>query len=227
MNTVWIFVLALLLVVAGCMTKKEVKTVTQPKTIVFFGDSVTRGYGVDSTKESFFARIEKIMGSGLYGPVRVINAGVNGDDSGEALTRVSRDVTAVNPDIAVIAFGLNDCQNRSMNTDYFKENILNIIAAMPSKTTVLLATSNSFLDTGNSQWEDLNASLEPYMDVVREIAKERKLGLIDVNYTWQTQIKQDSRHMESYYVDPTHPSAKGHGIIYETYMNVLRRTLMD
>jgi len=220
-------VLAVLLVFAGCAAKKEVAEVVQSKTIVFFGDSITKGHAVNEATESFYARIEKIMNSGLYGLVRTVNAGVNGDDSTLGLMRVSSDVSSHNPDIVVIAFGLNDCRNRGIDLRLFRDNLQNIIAAMPSKTTVILATSNSYLDIGNTPWGDLNETLDPFMDEIRNIAKERNLALIDVHDAWLTQIKQDNRHMESYYADPSHPSAKGHGIIFESYMNALRRVVMD
>ena len=213
-------------IVAGC-GKKPLPAPEKPRrSIVFFGDSVTYGYGVDNEKESYYARISKVLRSGLFGEVTTINAGVSGDGSSEGLRRVTTDVTAHNPDIVIIAFGLNDCQDRSMTAEKFHSNITNMIAAMPSRTLIVLATSNSFLETGQSTWEDLNDSLDPFMDEIRSIARERELSLIDVNQIWKDQLKRDSRHMESFYIDPTHPSAKGHGVIYEAYMNVLRRILM-
>jgi len=209
----------------SCGRKPETVREEKKTTIVFFGDSVTNGYGVDEETESFYARIAKIMVSGMYGNVTTVNAGVNGDDTSEALRRVTRDVTSHNPDYVVIAFGLNDCQNRSITPEMYQRNIANMIAAMPGKTRVILATSNSFLETGQSLWKDLNDSLEPYMDSLRSLARERDLTLIDVHTAWENQLRQDQRHMETLYVDPTHPSAQGHRLIYEVYMNTLRRIL--
>jgi len=213
-------------IISGCGKKPEPKPERPHRSVVFFGDSVTYGYGVDGEDESYYGRISKVLRSGLFGDVTTINAGISGNDTSEGLTRVTTDVTAHNPDIVIIAFGLNDCQNRSMTTENFRSNIINMIAAMPSKTQVILATSNSFLETGQSSWEDLNDSLDPFMEEIRAIARERELPLIDVNRIWKDQLKRDSRHMESFYIDPTHPSVKGHGVIYEAYMNVLRRILM-
>jgi len=212
--------------VSGCGKKPEVK-VEPVRTIVFFGDSVTYGYGVDPDTQSFYSRIRNIMNTGMYGNVRTVNAGVSGDDTSEALARLAGDVTVHDPDIVVIAFGLNDCQNRTMTPEKFRDNITKMISSMPAKTTVILATSNSFLDTGQPVYERLNESLEPYMEEMRRIARERKLRLIDVHSIWKEHLKQDRMHVEQYYVDPTHPSAKGHGLIYEAYMNVLRKVLVQ
>lgn len=214
-----------ILAVVGCGKKPEPAAAQKERTVVFFGDSIVYGYGVNRETESFYARIEKVMVAGLFGPVKTINAGVSGNDTDEALRRVTNDVTVHNPDIVIIAFGLNDCQNRAMTVERFRANIENIIAAMPAKTKVVLATSNSFLESGQSMWEDLNDSLEPFMAEIRTLAAEKKYPLIDVNSLWNEQLDRDNRHLESYYVDPTHPSAKGHGLIYEAYMGVLRRML--
>ena len=208
----------------GCGKKPE-KVSVPPLTIVFFGDSITFGYGVDPETESFYARIRNIMQTGIYGEVRTINTGVSGDDTSEALKRIQTDVVDYKPDILIIAFGLNDSQNKSMTVKKFRENINTMISALPPGTQVILATSNTFLDTGQSLWKGMNGSLNLYMEEIRTIAREKKLALIDVNDVWKKQLKRDQRHMEMMYIDPTHPSAAGHSLIYESYMNELRRVM--
>ena len=209
----------------GCGKKPE-KVSAPPLTIVFFGDSVTFGYGVDTETESFYARISKVMQTGIYGEVTTINAGVSGDDTSEALKRMLTDVVVHKSDILVIAFGLNDSQNKTMTAKKFKGNISTMIDSLPPKTKVILATSNTFLDTGHPFWKNLNESHDLYMEEIRKIARERRLPIIDVMDVWKKELKRDQRHMEMMYVDTTHPSATGHKLIYETYMNVLRRMIM-
>jgi lysophospholipase L1-like esterase len=213
-----------ILLLFGCAKKQVVKK--EPLKIVFFGDSVTYGYGVDETKESFFARIDDVMKKGVYNNVRTFNAGVNGDNTSEALNRV-KDVIALDPDIVIIAFGLNDCQISKITPNLFRQNLLKIIASLSPETRIVLATSNSFMETGQSLWKDLNRTLDVYMDVIRTLAREKGYPLIDVNTVWKNQLRQDSRNIESMYRDPTHPSAKGHTLIYETYMNVLRKIIVE
>ena len=213
-----------IIIFIGCGKKPEIER--SSKTIVFFGDSVTYGYGIDTETESFFARIDKIMKSGIYGNVKAINAGINGDDTNEALQRLSTDVLVHKPDIVVIAFGLNDCQNKSMTTEKFSNNINLMLDVIPKNTEVILATSNTFMETGQSLWRNLNSTFSPYMKEIMKIASERRLSLIDVNAAWQNHLQMNPRTIESMYIDSTHPSAKGHRLIYKTYMDVLRKKLM-
>ena len=210
--------------IGGCGKKIEVKQ--KPLTIVFFGDSVTSGYGLSDPSESFVGRIEKIMEAGIYENVRVINAGVNGDDTVEAFSRISS-VKAYDPDIIVFAFGLNDCQNQHIDSSRFRQNLLRMMATFPPKTRIVLATSNPFMETGQELWKELNISLDSYMNEIRSISQSKGYLLIDVHEVWKDQLHLDSQMLESMYVDPTHPSAKGHQLIYETYMDALRKLLIQ
>ena len=212
-------------VISGCGKKPVVEPPKQKK-IVFFGDSVTRGYGVQPG-ESFYDRISGVMKSGIYGDVVTINAGVSGNDTIEAIARAATDVNAHEPDIVVIAFGLNDVQNTSLTPMKFRTNLEELIDGMPEHTTILLATSNTFLGSGEGIWTKLNDSLNLYMKEVVQVARARKIRLIDVHSAWIKQIKQDNRHMESLYSDPTHPSATGHRLIYDIYMDSLRHILVQ
>ena len=67
-------------------TAKETTAVTKKKTIVFYGNSLTAGYGV-SPSEAFPAIIQKKIDS-LGLPYQVINAGVSGETSSGGKTRI-------------------------------------------------------------------------------------------------------------------------------------------
>lgn len=212
------------MIMEGCGKKVEMKQ--KPLTIVFFGDSVTCGYGLSDPSESFVGRVEKIIEAGIYENVRVINAGVNGDDTDEAFRRISS-VKAYDPDIVVFAFGLNDCQNQHISPARFRQNLLRMMATFPPETKIILATSNPFMETGQDFWKELNQSLDIYMNEVRSISQGKGYLLIDVHEVWKDQLHLNSRMLESMYIDPTHPSAKGHQLIFETYMDVLRKLLIQ
>lgn len=77
----------------------------ETKTIVFFGDSLTAGYGVDP-EEAYPALIQKkIEGAGL--PWRVVNAGLSGETTAGGLRRLDW-ILRQKGDIFVIELGGND-----------------------------------------------------------------------------------------------------------------------
>lgn len=73
--------------------------------VVFLGDSLTAGYGVDED-QAFPAVIERrLRESGT--PVRVVNAGVSGDTTAGGLARLDW-VMRQRPDVLVVGLGGND-----------------------------------------------------------------------------------------------------------------------
>lgn len=217
-------IIALMVFFAGCGGKPQQQD-RQLRTIVFFGDSLTWGFGVDRESESYVSRIARVMQAGVYENVRTVNAGRNGDTTRDALARLESDVIAFEPDIVIIEFGLNDCQAGAITPSVYRSNIAAMIERIPAGTEIILATSPSFLTGGGPEWERLNNSLDTYMEVLRQLGRERSLTIIDVQRAWDTQIRYDSRNMERMYLDPSHPSVRGHDFIYNLYMNVLRRKL--
>lgn len=98
------------------------------KNILFFGDSLTAGYGLgDVHTESFPALIQqKIDREGL--PYHVINAGISGDTSTGGLNRL--DYWLKRPlDIFVLELGINDIM-RGVAPEKIYQNLQLIIATV-------------------------------------------------------------------------------------------------
>lgn len=69
--------------------------------VICFGDSLTFGTGAGSG-QSYPSRLSSLLG------LEVINAGVPGDKTADALNRLDRDVLAHNPRLVLITLGGND-----------------------------------------------------------------------------------------------------------------------
>lgn len=76
-----------------------------PRTVLFFGDSLTAGYGVEPG-QSFPARIQARLDS-LAWPVRVVNAGLAGETTAAGLRRIDW-ILRPPVDVFVLALGGND-----------------------------------------------------------------------------------------------------------------------
>ena len=103
LNPLYLFVLffIIIFVVNGC-AKKEIKNIdSQGKNIICFGDSITFGYGVNPG-EDYPTVLSKMFGT------PVINKGVDGDTSDEALKRFKTDVLENDPLFVIIEFCGND-----------------------------------------------------------------------------------------------------------------------
>ncbi len=94
--------------------------------VVFFGDSLTAGYGLDSPRDAYPALVEaQIAEAGV--PVRVVNAGVSGETSAGGLGRINWALRQTTPDVFVLALGANDGL-RGVDPDVTEQNLNAILA---------------------------------------------------------------------------------------------------
>lgn len=90
--------------------------------IVCLGDSLTAGVGA-SPQESYPRLLEELLG------LPVINAGVAGDTSADALRRLESDVLAQRPEAVILLIGGNDFL-RHVPTEQFERNLDQILARL-------------------------------------------------------------------------------------------------
>lgn len=125
----------------------------------------------------------------------LVNSGIGGDTSVDAKNRFERDVTNKNPDFVLIGLGTNDFVrptagnlNSKVSVADFRSNLQGFIDAIKGMDAVpILITapyvredaygpaSNYAADGG------LNAVLDQYIAVVRELASTNGIGLIDIH----------------------------------------------
>lgn len=92
-------------------------------TVVAFGDSITEGYGVERN-DAYPAQLERALAArGLR--VKMINAGVSADTTGNALDRLSA-VIAAKPRLVLVEFGGNDGL-RGLPLDTTRRNLSEIV----------------------------------------------------------------------------------------------------
>ena len=85
----------------GC-AKREIKNIdSKGKNIVCFGDSITFGYGAEPGSD-YPSALTKMTS------VPVINAGIDGDTSTEAIKRIKSDVLDRDPLLVIVEFTGND-----------------------------------------------------------------------------------------------------------------------
>lgn len=151
------------------------------KKIVAFGDSLTAFTGWVS------------MLSGELG-TEIINSGVGGDKTTEALARIKTDVIDKSPDIVIMMFGMNDqamkisSKTPLVSLGQYEKNYRKMINMIhdAGADIVLMTGNNVCTDSGyyvKGQY-DLDygtGNLNNYFEVIRKLAEEYNLNLIDMN----------------------------------------------
>lgn len=160
---------------------------TSTKTILFFGDSLTAGYGL-SPEEAFPALVEKkLVKDGKS--AKVVNAGLSGETSAGGVSRI--DWILKQPvDIFILELGANDGL-RGLPIDQTSKNlqiIIDKVKAKNPKVKVVIAgmmvppnLGSDYTTKFQKVFPDLakknNATLIPFL--LKDVAGNEKLNLSD------------------------------------------------
>lgn len=87
-------------------TTEKPNSSSSSKTILFFGDSLTAGYGLDDPSQAYPSVVQNKIDSAKL-PYKVINAGVSGETSAGGKGRISW-ILKQHVDIFVLELGAND-----------------------------------------------------------------------------------------------------------------------
>ena len=115
------------------------ETANTTKTIVFFGDSLTAGYGLDNSNDAYPALIQATIDS-LQLNYTVVNSGLSGETTSGGRSRIDW-VLNQNVDVFVLELGANDGL-RGITLSETRENLQAIIDAVKAKyptATIILA----------------------------------------------------------------------------------------
>lgn len=195
-----------------CSQKKEDNTDQQAektsaqerpenKLILFFGNSLTAGYGIEE-EDAFPALIQKKIDS-LTLDYRVINGGLSGETTASGSNRVNWFLED-KPDIFVLELGANDGL-RGIPLDETKKNLELIIDKVKEKypeTEVLLAGMQIPPNMG----QEYTTS---FRQMYTEIANEKDVSLIP--FLLEGVAGDPSLNLP----DGIHPTEEGHKIVAE------------
>jgi lysophospholipase L1-like esterase len=174
--------------------------------IVCLGDSITFGHGV-ADDQCYPAVLQKVLAS--HGSFEVINFGVHRYHSGKMLLQMQQRVLWLHPRVVTICAAVNEtlkqiehiepklfqleipeeCYRQALYE--FRNNMLQIVdlARRNSITLILLVPpATSFFP-----FQDIHG----YCDIVREIASEQHLPLIDLERIFAARERQDGLVLET------------------------------
>lgn len=217
-----VFFIATLSILIGCnspkkeATKSETETQSQQssapkKLILFFGNSLTAGYGIELEDAFPGLTAQRIDSLGL--DYRVINAGLSGETTASGLSRLEWFLEE-EPAIFVLELGGNDGL-RGITPTETKKNLKGIVQMVKSKypsTRILLAgmqippnMGQDFADAFRAVFPELaqeeNVTLIPFL--LEGVAGDPKLNL----------------------PDGIHPTEAGHKIIFGTIWPYLEKLI--
>ncbi len=186
-----------------------VKAELKEKRILFIGDSLTAGYGVDKDK-SYVALIEKdLISKGKK--IKILNGSVTGSTTASGKSRL-RFFLKAKPNILVLALGANDGL-RGIQLKSSKKNLEEmIVLAKKNKMKVILA---GMMLPPNYGPDYTKVFKEMYTDL------EKRHQLISIPFLLEGVAANPKLNQE----DGIHPNEKGHLVMKETVLKYLRPLL--
>ena len=183
----------------------------EQKTILFFGDSITAGYGL-SIEEAYPMHVEKILTKEGKN-VKVVNAGLSGETSAGGLNRIDW-ILRQKIDVFVLELGANDGL-RGLPLAQTKTNlqaIIDKVKAKNPKVSIVLAGmmvppnlgkeyTTEFKNIYPTLAKKNNATLIPFL--LDGVAGDGKLNI----------------------ADGIHPNVEGHKIVGKTVSQVIEKIL--
>lgn len=196
---------------AGQQPIKTRDTVTIKRTIVFFGNSLTAGYGL-SPSEAFPAIIQKKIDS-LGLPYKVVNAGVSGETSSGGDSRIDW-ILRQPVDVFILELGANDGL-RGIPLEQTKKSLQSILDKVKQKypdCKILLAGMQIPPNMGQTYTTQ-------FRNMYEELASSNNVTLIP--FILEGVGGEEHLNQE----DGIHPTAEGHLIVAENVWKELKSIL--
>ncbi len=214
-------------------------------TIVAFGTSTTaRRVGVANVYADLLRK--ELPQRGLS--VRVINQGVPGNRTTDAVQRLETDVRAYKPDIVILLFGINDsavdvwrnATEPRVPIAVYRKNLTSMVRTLKADgAKPILVTPQPMCWTEKlkrlyagppyhqkSPYDaadplGFNVTLVDYVQVVREVAAHENVPLVDLHQRFMDYHREPGHQLADLLLDGMHPNDKGHRMIADCLLPVI------
>jgi acyl-CoA thioesterase I len=214
---------AVLLTVFACNNSTETTTsktaetaqtpVSNKKNILFFGNSLTAGYGLDDLSEGWVSLLQLRLDS-MKLSYNCINAGVSGETTSGGAERVAWAIEQQPVDIFVLELGGNDAL-RGLKPEESVKNLQTIIDAVRTKypsVKIILTGMEAPRNLGKT-YTDAFSAMYP------NLAKKNNIALVPFILEGVGGIPSLNQK------DGIHPTPEGNKIMVETVWKVLKTVI--
>jgi len=160
--------------------------------IVFFGDSITQGWGDDMGKS--------------FGSTKVANRGISGDTTRGMLLRIEDDVLSLNPSGVVMLMGTNDLEEGD-KAESIASNVHKIVRRLVEhdpKISIILCKVFPSSARMRRPTQDIQRINELCIEAVKDIPQ------VTVLDTWSIFANEDGDAKKTEFPDLLHPNKAGY-----------------
>lgn len=177
-------------------------------TVVALGNSLTAGLGV-MEQEAYPAQLQRRLIADGH-PYKVVNAGVSGETSSGALSRIQWVIESLKPDIVILETGANDGL-RGIDPTLLRSNLDRLITLLKAKEIEVILAGMRMLPNLGPEY------IREFGRIYPEVARQHRIILIPFfleGVAGRNDLNQP---------DKLHPTAQGYRHIVDTiYPYVLK-----
>ena len=175
-----------------------------------FGDSLTAGFGADAGKSYPDFLQQELDRRGLR--YRVVNAGISGETTTDALARLST-VSALKPVVVIVEFGGNDGL-RGLPVSTTRSNLDQIVVGLKDSGAAVLLAGMTLPPNYGPEY------IASFQRVYSDLAAKDKVALIPFLLEGVAGTSRMQR-------DGLHPTADGNRLVAATVMRYLQALLRN
>jgi lysophospholipase L1-like esterase len=199
--------------------------------VVFFGDSITQA-GVQPN--GYIVKLDSMIKQ-LHLPdtIELAGAGIGGNKVYDLYLRMEEDVLAKNPDVVVIYVGINDVWHKASSgtgtdADKFEKFYRAIIKKLQDKNIKVIVCTPSVIGERNDNSNQQDGDLNNYSNIIRRIAKELSLPVVDLRNAFADYLKTNNPANAEKGIltsDRVHLNEKGNLFVAGEMWKVLQRVV--
>lgn len=216
-----VFIAAILLMAFTTPQKK--------RKVVFFGDSITQA-GVNP--DGYITKMDSLIkAEGLSDNYELIGAGISGNKIYDLYLRLENDVLSKNPDVVIIYVGINDVWHKASSgtgTDLPKyiQFYKALIKKFTDKNIKVIVCTPSVIGERNDNSNQQDGDLNQYSKVIRSLAEEFKLSVVDLRNAFATYLQKNNPKNEEKGIlttDRVHLNNAGNLLVAQEMWKVLKK----
>lgn len=200
----------------------------QKKKVIFFGDSITSA-GV--APNGYITQIQsRLVKEGKAQAFDIIGAGIGGNKVYDLYLRLEDDVLSKKPDLVFIYIGINDVWHKrsggtGTDADKFERFYNRLIDKIQAAGARVVICTPTVIGEKKNYVNELDGDLNKYAEVIRQIAKNKSVELIDlrrnmVDYLQQHNPKDESKGILT--TDGVHMNDEGNRFLADQFYGYIR-----
>jgi lysophospholipase L1-like esterase len=219
-KSISLFVLLSAILTMSLIPAKKIK-------VIFFGDSITQ-MGVQP--HGYVTLTDSLLNPKGGDNYDVIGAGIGGNKVYDLYLRMDDDVISKSPDIVVVWVGVNDVWHKKMGTgtdaDKFEKFYVAIIKKLKAANAKVIICTPSTIGEKNDYSNEQDGDLNKYSNIIRKIAAEQQVGLIDLRkefHEYEVEHNPENEEKGNLTLDGVHLNDRGNRFVANLMVEAIKK----